>query len=368
MSRSVLHRRKRGDVGVRRERAHARNEGKRQQIGIPGDPHTCHAAGSTGRRQAQCASELATTARFGQAAGGLPREAPTDRPHRGSLDPDVEPAVLRTSTSRVAAPGSRRGAPSTVDARRPASRRGAPRRFPLSPVLLFVCDRIEIVCTDQDKCGHADLLKPIERWWIELLLLNVIPVGSELERPPLHPPNRITDRRFHRPGVSPGPSTHQVRFASTASARSSRAIADRSASKNARKSGVASAMSDPPGAARSSESTCSGLVSATLHGYARPERCTDQVTAPDTEAGQLVEHVINWGKLPMRSFSGLTETTKVQPDNIAYGGECRPLRVPHAAIGDACMDEDNGQVTARTGAVVRDASGRYRGRIQRNFR
>ena len=75
-------------------------------------------------------------------------------------------------------------------------------------------DRIEIVRTDQDQRGHSDLRKPIECWWIELLLLDVTPVGGDLERPPLHPSNQVTNRRVHRLRIPPyaiDPTGH-IRF------------------------------------------------------------------------------------------------------------------------------------------------------------
>ena len=67
-----------------------------------------------------------------------------------------------------------------------------------------------------------------------------------------------------------------------------------------------------------------------------------------------------WKRCPVRAFSGLTESTKVHPASIAYSGECRPLRVPHATIGDARMNEDNGQVSAWAGAVICDSGWRAR--------
>jgi hypothetical protein len=69
------------------------------------------------------------------------------------------------------------------------------------------------------------------------------------------------------------------------------------------------------------------------------------VTAVDAEFGQRVEHIIDRGEHAARPRCGPTESAEPQPDYIAFDGECRPDRVPHAAIGDAGMEKDHGQVT-----------------------
>jgi len=74
-------------------------------------------------------------------------------------------------------------------------------------------------------------------------------------------------------------------------------------------------------------------------------------------AGQT-ERVNDRGEHTPRTRRGLTESTKVQPDDIAFGGERRPERIPHPAIGDTGMDEDDWQVTVGTRTVVGDTGGR----------
>jgi hypothetical protein len=70
------------------------------------------------------------------------------------------------------------------------------------------------------------------------------------------------------------------------------------------------------------------------------------VTAVDADFGQRVEQVIDRAKHAARPRCGLTESAKVQPDDIAFDGECRPDRVPHPAIGDAGMEQNDRQVIA----------------------
>ena len=70
------------------------------------------------------------------------------------------------------------------------------------------------------------------------------------------------------------------------------------------------------------------------------------MTALDAGLGQRVEHVIDRAEQAARTRRGLTEPAKVQPDDITFGGECRPELVPHPAVGDAGMGEDDWQATA----------------------
>jgi hypothetical protein len=89
------------------------------------------------------------------------------------------------------------------------------------------------------------------------------------------------------------------------------------------------------------------------------------VTAVDADFGQRVEHVIDRGEHAARPRCRLTESAEVQPDYIAFDGECRPERVPHPAIGDASMEKDDRQVTARARTVVGNTGGRSRTRGHR---
>jgi hypothetical protein len=98
-----------------------------------------------------------------------------------------------------------------------------------------------------------------------------------------------------------------------------------------------------------------------LDGNARAEGGADHVTALNAEGGQRVDHVIRGGEGAARTCGGLAETAKVQPDSIAFRRERRPLRVPHPAIGDAGVEEDDGQVSVRAGTVVRNTGGRAEG-------
>ena len=82
------------------------------------------------------------------------------------------------------------------------------------------------------------------------------------------------------------------------------------------------------------------------------------MTAVDADLGQRVEHVISWAEQAARTRHRLTEPTKVQPDDVTFGGEGQPEWVPHPAIGDAGMDEDHWQVTAGARTVVGDTGGR----------
>jgi hypothetical protein len=84
------------------------------------------------------------------------------------------------------------------------------------------------------------------------------------------------------------------------------------------------------------------------------------VTAVDADFGQRVEYVIDRGEHAARPRCGLTESAEVQPDYIAFDGECRPERVPHPAIGDAGMEKYDGQATAPARTVVGDTGGRSR--------
>jgi hypothetical protein len=79
------------------------------------------------------------------------------------------------------------------------------------------------------------------------------------------------------------------------------------------------------------------------------------VTAVDADLGQRVEHVIDRAEHARWTRRGLAESTYVQLDDIAFCGECRPDGVPHPAIGNAGMDEDDWQVTvgARTAGADR---------------
>jgi hypothetical protein len=86
------------------------------------------------------------------------------------------------------------------------------------------------------------------------------------------------------------------------------------------------------------------------------------VTAVDADFGQRVEHVIDRGEHAAWRRCGLTESAEVQPDYIAFDGECRSDRVPHPAIGDAGMEKDDRQVTTRACTVVGDTGGRSRTR------
>jgi hypothetical protein len=86
------------------------------------------------------------------------------------------------------------------------------------------------------------------------------------------------------------------------------------------------------------------------------------VTAVDADFGQRVEHVIDRGEYAARPHCGLPESAEVQPDYIAFGGECRSDRAPHPPIGDAGMEKDDRQVTARARTVVGDTGGRSRTR------
>jgi hypothetical protein len=86
------------------------------------------------------------------------------------------------------------------------------------------------------------------------------------------------------------------------------------------------------------------------------------VTAVDADFGQRVEHVIDGGEFAARPRCGLPESAEVQPDDIAFDGKCRPERVPHPAIGEAGMEQDDGQPTARARSVVADTGGRSRTR------
>ena len=51
------------------------------------------------------------------------------------------------------------------------------------------------------------------------------------------------------------------------------------------------------------------------------------MTAPDAECGQHVDHVIDRAKRTTGTVGGLTESAKVQPDGIAFGGERRPIEL-----------------------------------------
>ena len=84
------------------------------------------------------------------------------------------------------------------------------------------------------------------------------------------------------------------------------------------------------------------------------------MTALDVDGRQRVDHVIDGGEQSGGSFGGVAETTKVQPDHVAFGGKGRPLGAPHPAVGDAGMKEDDRQAVARSGPVVRDSRGRLR--------
>jgi short chain dehydrogenase len=64
------------------------------------------------------------------------------------------------------------------------------------------------------------------------------------------------------------------------------------------------------------------------------------VTAVDVNCGQRIEHVIDRGEHAARPTHRLTDSTEVQPDYIAFDGECRPDRVPHPAIGNAGIEKD----------------------------
>ena len=65
------------------------------------------------------------------------------------------------------------------------------------------------------------------------------------------------------------------------------------------------------------------------------------MTAIDAELGQRVKHVIDGGEHAARPRRGLTESAEVQPDDIAFDGECRPEWIPHPAIGNAGMEKDD---------------------------
>lgn len=128
---------------------------------------------------------------------------------------------------------------------------------------------------------------------------------------------------------------------------------------------MASAISDPPGGAEQQRVHLAGPGQRHLDGNAGTEGGADKVTAPDAECGQHVDHVIHRAKRAVRTVGGLTESAKVQPDGIAFGGERRPLRVPHPAIGDAGMDEDDGQVISWACTVIGNTGGRVHRRGQR---
>ena len=93
----------------------------------------------------------------------------------------------------------------------------------------------------------------------------------------------------------------------------------------------------------------------------------DEVTAVDVDLGQCVEHVNDSREHAARTRRGLAESPDVRRDNIAVGGEPRPGRVPHPAVGCASMDEDDRPVTARARAVVGDAGGGVRSRGRRSL-
>jgi hypothetical protein len=53
------------------------------------------------------------------------------------------------------------------------------------------CVQVEPACEDEH--GNLDLAEPVQGRWIQLLLLDVVPVSGHLERPPLHAPHAFTD-------------------------------------------------------------------------------------------------------------------------------------------------------------------------------
>ena len=67
-----------------------------------------------------------------------------------------------------------------------------------------VVDRLEVQCTHENQGGHPDLREPVERGRVELALLDVVPSGRWLERPPLHLSDQVAEGRVDETGVALG--------------------------------------------------------------------------------------------------------------------------------------------------------------------
>ncbi|MDQ6822248.1 MAG: hypothetical protein M3076_18225 [Actinomycetota bacterium] len=75
----------------------------------------------------------------------------------------------------------------------------------------------------------------------------------------------------------------------------------------------------------------------------------------------IVSSTSSTGERAARTYRGLAESAQVQPDDVTFGAEFPPLETPHPTIGDARMDEHDGQLTAGARTVIRDTGRRMRG-------
>ena len=138
-------------------------------------------------------------------------------------------------------------------------------------------------------------------------------------------------------------------------------MASFSAAAKAAKAGVRSVNRLPPGGARSSERTASGLLRAT----------STATPAPNDDPTRWHEVTPRWSRVSSTSPTGsrapggravgLPEAAQVEAHGIAHGRQAGPLRVPHPAVGDPGVQQHDGGGARRAAALERDA-GRCLGR------
>ena len=253
----------------------------------------------------------------------------------------------RAGRTRPGAPCSERArSRRSSRAAHPGSRSRAGRRSRGCPA---------VVLADDDQRRHGELAEPLRAGRARALdsLAVLRPAAAARTRGAASRPPGARRPGSTSSGERRGPSTHMRRLTSTAASRSPRS---RAASSSAQPAWVSAENSWPrrPDPTSTSAETSSGPCDGDLERDARrPARRRRERPAPSARLSIRPTRSRACENEPRRDRR-LAEAAHVVADRPMHRRKGRPLGLPHPAVGDALVDEDDRRAFARDLVVQLD--------------